>query len=196
MATERQLAANRQNARKSTGPRTAEGKRRVARNAIKHGLYATDSVVYAIGETSNSFQKHIDVFLSTALDPGDPIETSLLKNIAALDWQVSRVRRQEAGSSDALAQDLWDRSVAQSPDPSLSPTFGPFDESSDRGPNRLAGLTFVASATATDAPEKLSRIQQRLFAAYFRALKTLADYRNKPNSHSRNPRAANEKAAA
>ncbi|WP_321477342.1 hypothetical protein [uncultured Paludibaculum sp.] len=38
--SERRLVANRANARKSTGPRTAEGKRRVARNACRHNLYA------------------------------------------------------------------------------------------------------------------------------------------------------------
>src|SRR4051794_28839381 len=38
MATERQIAANRRNAQKSTGPRTAAGKRRAARNAYRHGL--------------------------------------------------------------------------------------------------------------------------------------------------------------
>ncbi|MCK1722627.1 hypothetical protein [Bradyrhizobium sp. 141] len=38
MATERQIAANRRNAQKSTGPRTAAGKRRAAGNAQRHGL--------------------------------------------------------------------------------------------------------------------------------------------------------------
>jgi hypothetical protein len=38
MASERQLAANRANARKSTGPRSASGKKRAGRNALKHGL--------------------------------------------------------------------------------------------------------------------------------------------------------------
>jgi hypothetical protein len=38
MATERQIAANRANAMKSTGPRTAAGRRKSSRNAFRHGL--------------------------------------------------------------------------------------------------------------------------------------------------------------
>jgi hypothetical protein len=38
--SERRLAANRANARKSTGPRTAAGKQRVAQNACRHRLYS------------------------------------------------------------------------------------------------------------------------------------------------------------
>src|ERR1700738_4004383 len=36
--SERKRAANRRNARSSTGPRTAAGKARVAQNALRHGL--------------------------------------------------------------------------------------------------------------------------------------------------------------
>ena len=38
MVTERQRRANQANARKSTGPRSAAGKARAARNAVTHGL--------------------------------------------------------------------------------------------------------------------------------------------------------------
>jgi hypothetical protein len=38
VASEKQIAANRANALRSTGPRTAVGKRRSSRNAFRHGL--------------------------------------------------------------------------------------------------------------------------------------------------------------
>src|SRR5580658_7416549 len=40
MATERQIAANRRNARKSTGPRSGAGKKRASRSSYRHGLSA------------------------------------------------------------------------------------------------------------------------------------------------------------
>lgn len=38
MATERQIKANRQNSKRSTGPTTAVGKKKSSRNAFRHGL--------------------------------------------------------------------------------------------------------------------------------------------------------------
>ena len=43
MPTEAQIRANRENAKKSRGPRTAEGKERAKLNALKHGCRAQDA---------------------------------------------------------------------------------------------------------------------------------------------------------
>ena len=41
MSTEAQIAANRQNAQHSTGPKSDEGKAKICWNAFRHGLSGT-----------------------------------------------------------------------------------------------------------------------------------------------------------
>ena len=54
MASENQVAANRQNAAKSTGPKTAQGKQVARMNALKHGLQAERVVIP--GEDPEEFE--------------------------------------------------------------------------------------------------------------------------------------------
>ena len=58
MASQDQIAANRANAIKSTGPTSKQGKRRIASNALKHGLYSDTRI--------NLFNKDHD-FVKTLL---------------------------------------------------------------------------------------------------------------------------------
>ena len=54
MTSERQTAANRANALRSTGPKTPEGKAAVRLNAVQHGLLARDAVLP--GEAADAFE--------------------------------------------------------------------------------------------------------------------------------------------
>jgi len=57
MATEKQIVANRANALRSTGPKTAAGKKRSSQNALRHGLSLLQSaeITHSAGELARAF---------------------------------------------------------------------------------------------------------------------------------------------
>src|SRR5512135_2584972 len=87
MTTEAQTEANRANAQKSTGPRTPEGKAKVAQNAVKHGLLAKDAVV--VGEDLEAFDLFRDQFRAE-LAPVGLAESLLAERIVGLFWRLQR----------------------------------------------------------------------------------------------------------
>jgi hypothetical protein len=58
MASERQIAANRRNAKKSSGPRSAAGKDRSSNNAYRHGLFSRRARA-AVAEETEAFARKI-----------------------------------------------------------------------------------------------------------------------------------------
>jgi len=85
MSSESQILANRLNARKSTGPKTPQGKALVAQNALKHGLSARRDVITA--ESQADFDLHRDTLLAE-LDPQTPMESFLADRIVSLSWKT------------------------------------------------------------------------------------------------------------
>src|SRR5687768_434968 len=109
------LDANRRNALRSTGPRTAEGKRRSSMNALKHGLRApgitttttTTTGSDAIdrprtrrmqnmslspvlpGESASTYET-IKAELEDDFHPRTPVERWLVENVAAQLWRLMR----------------------------------------------------------------------------------------------------------
>jgi hypothetical protein len=59
MATEKQMAANRRNARRSTGPKSRLGKFRSSRNALKHGFSLNLSLDSASIKRVNSLKEKL-----------------------------------------------------------------------------------------------------------------------------------------
>ncbi len=94
MPTEAQRKANRQNAKKSTGPRTPEGKARSSQNALKHGLLARDAVM--ADEDPAEYDRQLQI-LEENLFPKNAIEFELVLQIADSRWRLRRITRIEAG---------------------------------------------------------------------------------------------------
>lgn len=94
MASDRQIAANRENAKRSTGPRSEAGKARSARNALKHGLSAEQVVM--LGEDPAAFEA-LRSDLIEHYQPVDPVAEHLVDQVAACIWRLKRVPEIEAG---------------------------------------------------------------------------------------------------
>ena len=91
MATPAQLEANRANAKKSTGPRTAEGKARSAENSFRHGFRSRSPL--APGDDPAEFDALLDELLDH-FSSADLTEQRAVREMACAEWRLRRVRRQ------------------------------------------------------------------------------------------------------
>ncbi|MHC4987439.1 MAG: hypothetical protein ACYTFX_02940 [Planctomycetota bacterium] len=101
MTSDKQLAANRRNAQKSTGPKTEEGKSVVAQNAVTHGFTATapilpneDPAAYAAFKSQ----------LTKELNPAGHVENMLAERIVDLAWRLKRSGRLHIDAYRVFAQ--------------------------------------------------------------------------------------------
>ena len=103
MASERQIAANRRNAQKSTGPRSVEGKKRASRNAYRHGLAA------GVGH-SGKFSAEIDTLASeiaaaatgSAVAAADAEIFAFARSAAQAEINLARIRTAKAAIMSSL----------------------------------------------------------------------------------------------
>ena len=94
MASKRQLAANRRNAKKSTGPRTPEGRAAVRLNGVKHGLQAETLILP--GERQSDFTDLLQSF-EAEHQPATPDADANVRELAISTWRLNRLDHSEAG---------------------------------------------------------------------------------------------------
>ena len=100
----RRTKANQANAAKSTGPRTAEGKRNSKYNALKHGRTAESTLLP--GDDASAFQaRRLEII--EGMQPRNPIEGILLEQIARCEWKS---RRGDLSASARLSSQLREES--------------------------------------------------------------------------------------
>ena len=95
MATDKQIAANRINAQKSTGPRSATGKTQSAQNARKHGFAASIFTVANLEEIDEICDLRHD--LVDLYQPANSQELWAVERVALCQLSLIRASRLEAG---------------------------------------------------------------------------------------------------
>jgi len=103
MSTLKQIAANRLNALKSTGPTTPEGKERSRSNAIRHGLTA-ETVITKL-ENAEDYQA-FEAAVIADYDAETAVERELVLRLASVLWRLRRATGIETALFKSAAAEL------------------------------------------------------------------------------------------
>ena len=110
----KKIEANRKNALKSTAPKTPEGKRKVSKNTLKHGIFAKEIVIDS-GDGKESMAEFEGLLEGLRNDyaPKGSVEEMLVAEIAINYWRLRRVRKYEMGETrKQLNSAAWNDGVS------------------------------------------------------------------------------------
>ena len=94
MTSPKKIQANRQNALKSTGPKTQQGKDIARLNSTKHGLLSKEALLP--GEDADAFAE-LSERLRAELQPVGKFESFSVERIIAAYWRLRHFGRVKAG---------------------------------------------------------------------------------------------------
>ena len=150
---------SRLNALKSTGPKTPEGKRRSAFNAVTHAAYVQELILP--GEELPQFQLILDTHLDN-WKPTNPIEDTFVFEMASTLW---RLRRQAPAESSLISIQMkrMEREIIR--------------DFATVSPSAVYALAVVALQENGDALNQISRQGRRLLSQYEKLTQQLLNMR-------------------
>ena len=169
----KKVLANRNNAKKSTGPRTENGKAWAKRNAVKHGLRAEH--IITVGENKIEFEELKDQFVKE-LQPIDIISMQLVNRIVLTAWNLQRSDKIQSGM---LAYEMLSYEADEYKSKLKEIHHADFAGSQIKVPyqNLLMGLSFLRDCDSSNAMVKLGSYETRLLNRYSQLLEQLKKYK-------------------
>ena len=149
MATDSQIAANRINAQKCTGPTTTEGKAASSQNAVKTGLYAKSNVIAT--ENRDDYETLIAEYYDR-FNPTTPEERCLVDTLISSEWMGRRYT--------AAATGIWEYQLRNMKEQDL-------------------GVSFIHCAETLSRAQRCITVNQRNYAHALKQLHTIQSARAK-----------------
>ena len=168
MSTESQIHANRRNSKKSTGPKSAEGKAAVAKNAVKHGLFALETLIK--GESKEDFDFFHEQMLEE-LNPAGAVESMLAERIVSLGWRLMRVVR--------IQDQVFDVMIEKDEPSPLSKRMRSMmpkemrDDNRGAGPDLVLGRAAISDMSNSRVLERLLMYERRIENSLYKTLDEL-----------------------
>jgi len=167
MSTEKQINANRQNAQKSTGPKTDEGKAAVSQNAVKHGIFS-QSVIK--GESEAAYE----AFHNKMLDEMKPVgstEILLAARIVCLWWRLERVERIQNQAIDVMIERDEPSPFTKNMQRFIPKNIGP--DLRGAGPELILGRAVIKDYSDSRVLDRLMLYEKRIESSLHKAMREL-----------------------
>jgi hypothetical protein len=148
MTSFKQWQANRQNARKSTGPISEEGKLVSRCNAVRHGLTA-ETVIGALEDAED--YRAFEAAIVADYDAQSAVERELVLRLASLLWRLRRATTLETGLFEIQADEIRDEAKIEQQIPS-QPAFSAFSNRSAVSFDESCRLEPNAKGASTRSP--------------------------------------------
>jgi hypothetical protein len=163
MATDRQIQANRANAKRSTGPVTEKGKQASSQNARRHDQLSSCVVLKA--ESSPEFDELMNSLIDE-FQPNTANETALVETMAVARWKLTRnwIMHTALLELETVKQD---HSIGSDP--------------------VITALAFKSLADSSHSLHLLHRYEISLDRQYSRALNNLLKVRSAPVARAAKP---------
>jgi len=167
MPTTAQILANRLNSRKSTGPKTDEGKAAVSQNAVKHGLFA-ESVIK--GENEADYEAFHDKMFAE-LVPVGPTEILLAERIVSLWWRLERAERIQNQAIDVMIERDEPSPLEKSLQKWMPKDIGP--DTRGAGPEMVLGRAIIKDYSNSRVLDRMILYERRIENSLHRAMREL-----------------------
>jgi hypothetical protein len=127
MISQKKLEANRRNAQKSTGPKTAEGKAISSQNGLTHGLTSRKCPILP-GENEEEYRELQDA-LTRDLKPRGAMQRELVEDLVQARWKIRRIPaieaelmcREQMKVAERHDTAKWRKDVPKDSEPDLCP---------------------------------------------------------------------------
>jgi hypothetical protein len=184
MTSLKQIAANRRNALRSTGPVTAEGKQQSRCNAVRHGL--TAETVIGTLEDAADYQA-FELAVTSDYEARTAVERELVLRLASLLWRLRRSTAIETALFAAFSSVESATDEHQALPPFLQRLF-----KNTRPPcsalapqNDLLASFLRATELTSDAFDRLNRYERLLWRQTRQLIVTLEALRHRRRSSNR-----------
>jgi hypothetical protein len=167
MSTEKQINANRQNAQKSTGPKSDGGKAAVSQNAVKHGIFA-QSVIK--GENEADYEAFHNKMLDE-LKPVGPTEILLAARIVGLWWRLERAERVQNQVIDVMIELDEPSPLQRSLQKCIPKSIGP--DMRGAGPELALGRAIIKDYSDSRVLDRLMLYERRIENSLHKAMREL-----------------------